>query len=367
MWKMEYLNRYFFIDENFIKNKNLIEDLVLCKREIKLQNAAINDLIFESYGKLLGADEKKIKRTIYEILEVPPKIRFEYPENKKFAVCLTHDVDEIYPPLKHTLLSSFYYMKNLNFNGLKNLLFWKYKGKDYSPYRNFKEIMNLEEKYGAKSSFYFLTTGNDIKRFRYDIEDLKNELGSIVDKGWEVGLHGGYYAYNDLEEMETEKRRLEKVLGKAVIGYRNHYLRFKVPETWDLLAKAGFKYDTTFGYNDMIGFRNGMCHPFKPFNLSTNKEIGILEIPLIIMDGALFDSVKSFEEAWEITKRLIDTVEKYNGVLTLLWHNNVFNCPFREKWKKLYEKILEYSYKKNAWMTSGEEIWRWWEHGYKKT
>jgi peptidoglycan/xylan/chitin deacetylase (PgdA/CDA1 family) len=244
---------------------------------------------------------------------------------------------------------------------LKGQLFWRYKGKENSPYWNFKEIMQLEEKYGAKSSFYFLAIDRDIRRFRYNIEDLENELGFIVDKGWEVGLHGGYYAYNSLEEMEKEKRRLEKVLGKDVIGYRNHYLRFKVPDTWELLAKAGFKYDTTFGYEDIVGFRNGMCHPFEPFNLNSNKEINILEIPLIIMDGALFGSAKSFEEAWETTRRLIDTVEKYKGVITLLWHSNNFNCAFRDKFIKLYEKILKYCYDKNAWMTSGNAIWRWWD------
>jgi hypothetical protein len=129
------------------------------------------------------------------------------------------------------------------------------------------------------------------------------------------------------------------------------------------LAKAGFKYDTTFGYNDMVGFRNGICHPFKPFNLNSNKEIDILEIPLIIMDGALFNSVKSFGEAWEIANRLINTVEKYNGVITLVWHNNNFNCAFRTNGVKFYEKILKYCYDKNAWMTSGEEIWMEWENG----
>jgi peptidoglycan/xylan/chitin deacetylase (PgdA/CDA1 family) len=315
---------------------------------------------FSSYKNVL---EPKVSKFL---VENGLNLKGDYPENKKFAVCLTHDVDEIYPPLSHTLLSSLHYMKNLNFKKLKNQLFWKYKGKEYSPYWNFKEIRDLEEKYDAKSAFYFLAIDKDIRRFRYDIEDLEleNELGSIVDKGWEVGLHGGYYAYNDLEEMEKEKKRLEKVLGKDVIGYRNHYLKFNVPDTWELLAKAGFKYDTTFGYNDMVGFRNGMCHPFKPFNLNSDKEIDILEIPLIIMDGALFGYSNSFEEVWETAKRLIDTVDRYNGVLTLLWHNNVFNCPFREKWSKMYEKILGYCYVKNAWMTSGEEICGWWQNEY---
>lgn len=126
------------------------------------------------------------------------------------------------------------------------------------------------------------------------------------------------------------------------------------------MAKAGFKYDSTLGYDDMIGFRNGMCHPFKPYNLDKNGVIDILELPLVIMDGALFSYAKSLDEAFEYSRRLIDTVEKYNGVITILWHNGPFSWPIRKNWKLLYEKILKYCYDKNAWMTSGEEIYKWW-------
>jgi hypothetical protein len=38
---------------------------------------------------------------------------------------------------------------------------------------------------------------------------------------------------------------LESVLEKEVVGFRNHFLRFRIPDTWELLSKAGFKYDTT--------------------------------------------------------------------------------------------------------------------------
>ncbi|RLI52278.1 MAG: hypothetical protein DRP09_18320, partial [Candidatus Thorarchaeota archaeon] len=96
---------------------------------------------------------------------------------------------------------------------------------------------------------------------------------------------------------------------------------------------------------------------FKPFNLFTNKEIDILEIPLTVMDCTLFNYMKlDYEKAWEIIKILINIVEKYRGVITILWHNTYM---IDEK-VKFYEKILKYCYGKNAWMTSGGEIWRWW-------
>lgn len=288
-------------------------------------------------------------------------ITYSYPDDKQFAVCLSHDVDEIYPPREHTILSSVTCLGDLDFSELKRQVFWKLRGKEKSPYRSFKKILDLEEKYGALSSFYFLATSSDIRRFRYDIEDLEDELRQITERGWEVGLHGGYYAYNDLEEILQEKRRLEQVAGHQVSGYRNHYLRFLVPDSWELLKRAGFRYDTTLGYNEMAGFRNGMCHPFRPYNLRTADEIDILEIPLAVMDSTLFDSARSSDEIWAEVTRIIDTVISCKGVLCVNWHSEIFNCPFKKTREIMYEKILQYCDSRNAWMTSGENICGWWE------
>jgi peptidoglycan/xylan/chitin deacetylase (PgdA/CDA1 family) len=287
-----------------------------------------------------------------------------YPDNKKFAICLTHDVDDIYPPLSHRILSGLWSIKKFDWSSVKEHLLWNRKGIQASPYINFQKIMELEKKYNAKSTFYFMTASKDPRRFRYNIEDIAGEIKFIVENGWEVGLHGGYYSFNDFDSIKQEKSRLESALGSKVIGYRNHYLRFTIPDTWNILQKCGFKYDSTYGYTNMVGFRNGMCHPFKPYDLKQQEWLDIYELPLNVMESAMFGFVKP-HEAWELVKQLLEKTELNKGVLTVLWHNNVFSCPFREHWGALYEKILQYGRDRNAWMTSGEEIWRWWkENGY---
>lgn len=339
-----------------LKQSPEIWDLFTRKKEYFPEKLDEHDRLFCDESDLKHAFEPAVSRYLVE-----HGMEVEFPENKTFAVCLTHDVDDIYPPLSHSLLSSAHCMKNLNFRDSAAQLLWKFRGKEHSPYLNLSEIMDLEARYGAKSSFYFITAEADIIRFRYNIEDVGNHLGNILDRGWEVGLHGGYYSYDTPEAIINEKRRLEDVLGKKVMGFRNHYLRFKTPDSWEILSDVGFKYDSTFGYNNSVGFRNGMCHPFRPYNLKEGREIEILEIPLVIMDAALFETAKSFEEAWECTKNLIDTTAKLNGVITLLWHNFVFGCSFRNDWVRLYEKVLQYCSEKGAWMTSGEEIYSMWE------
>jgi len=279
-----------------------------------------------------------------------------YPDNKRFAICLTHDVDEIYVPQIHKFANAKYFAKAGKILDSCKSVCSHYPKNKRSPYWNFNQIIELEEKYGATSSFYFMATDKDILRFRYDIEDLNGELGTIADRGWEVGLHGGYYAYNDFEEIVLEKNRIEEVLGKKVVGYRNHYLRFQYPLTMECLEKAGFLYDTTLGYESMIGFRNGMCHPFHPYNPHTNELMNIIEIPMALMDGALFTMTTRFDDAWQHVKQMIDTVSELNGVLCVNWHSNDFNCPFKENWVKMYERILDYGYQMGAWMTNGNNI-----------
>jgi peptidoglycan/xylan/chitin deacetylase (PgdA/CDA1 family) len=291
-------------------------------------------------------------------------LRPEYPEGKKFAVCLTHDIDFVYPEKMYTIVETAKAFAKGNLIDAVKMPFSRIN-KKCNPYWNFREIMELEAKYDAKSSFYFLALNPGEKDFNYKIEDLEAELKFISDQGWEVGLHGGYESYKSLEDLKEKKYRIENVLGKQIIGYRNHYLRFKVPDTWELLSKAGFKYDTTFGYHDCAGFRNGVCHPFRPFNRNTGEQIGILELPLIIMDRTLLKDYMRLDvkKAWELIKRLVDKVEQYNGVVTVLYHNNTLN---EGENRKCYEKLLKYVSSKKAWITSGEEICNWWSTNVEK-
>ncbi|WP_342772107.1 MULTISPECIES: polysaccharide deacetylase family protein [unclassified Methanoculleus] len=277
--------------------------------------------------------------------------RPEYPDGQPFAVCLTHDIDTVYRSTLSKGYATLSSMKNGDF--AKALANARQIRSKKLPLCNFREIMALEEQYGARSSFYFLSLAPGDQDYAYDVRELEGEIGRIADAGWEVGLHGGHRAYCDPEALTTEKQRLEAVLGRPVVGYRNHYLRFRVPETWEHLSRAGFRYDTTFGYADCAGFRNGMCHPFKPYDRRAGREIDILEIPLAIMDGTLDRYMRlDAGKAWEVARRLIDATERCHGVITILWHNTYMEGER----VKLYEKVLGYCREKGAWMTSGEEI-----------
>nr|WP_319375692.1 polysaccharide deacetylase family protein [uncultured Methanoregula sp.] len=278
----------------------------------------------------------------------------EYPDKKPFAVCLTHDIDTLYESCATKSITALRHLSHAHIRSSMRSL-GQMRSKKI-PNWNFSDIMRLESRYSAKSTFFFMAENSGDRDYAYDINDCETVMGELIDGGWEIGMHGGHTTYKDPQEMSVKKQRLEKILNREVIGYRNHYLRFRVPDTWENLRNAGFKYDATLGYADCIGFRNGMCHPFKPYNIQTEKTIEILEIPLAIMDCTLYQYMKlDTATAWEITKQLIDVVERYHGVLTVLWHNTfILNDTVG-----LYEKILQYCSNKGAWITTGEEIAKW--------
>ncbi|KUG20131.1 hypothetical protein ASZ90_010140 [hydrocarbon metagenome] len=282
--------------------------------------------------------------------------RCQFPEAQPFAICLTHDIDTVYEPLVSKGLKAVQALKNRDLSRAAGIIPELCSKK--RSWWNFEEIASLEESYGAHSSFFFLALEDGAREYNYAVEDLEQEMCMLHDRGWEIGLHGGCEAYRDPAALAGEKRRLEKVLNRKVVGFRNHYLKFSVPETWELLEEAGFLYDTTLGYPDCIGFRNGMCHPFRPCNLLTNQEMRILEIPLVIMDQTLLSYMRlDPKQAWDQIEHLLNIVEQYHGVISILWHNNSMSGDLL----RIYEKILKHCQERSAWMTSCREIASWWK------
>jgi len=283
-----------------------------------------------------------VSRYLYE-----QGLRVEYPGGKSFAVCLSHDVDLInYSFLKPLLRTS----------GTRRALRWL--DRQFNPRWNFGDIVDLEKHFGAKSTFFFMALNPGEKDFNYRIEDLTDELKSLSSDGRGVGLHGGYEAWDNLGLMKKQKQAVEKALGTPVLGYRNHYMKIKVPTTWHLLEEAGFAYDTTYGYPDQAGYRNGMCHPFRPYDMTSNRFLNILEIPLAIMDGSLFTYMGlGPSEALARAKEIIDGASRCNGVVSILWHNT---HVAKKTPRRIYADLLAYCSSKGAWLTSPDEICRWW-------
>lgn len=337
---------------------------LIWKKNDSLRKKTVQYPFTDLYGRLLY----EIVRKACHIAGTPLIRPALWPDGMKYAVCLTHDVDEIkktYQWITHPLRC----IVQKDKEGLANqIAAFRQKVSGSEPYWTFEDILRMEHEAGGRSSFYFLREDgevivSDVKTWRhqgrkYDWHDerVSGILRRLDAEGWEVGLHGSFYSYDKAGKLADELRSLEDALGKPVRGGRQHNLNLSIPETWRIHESLHFLYDTTLGYNDCIGFRWGSCFPFMPYDTDQNRFIDLLEIPLIIEDLPLFRE----EDPWKAFLGMNGCVEDVGGVLTLLWHHSVLNATEFPSWTDCYKKILAYCRERNAWITSGIQIAKWW-------
>ena len=200
------------------------------------------------------------------------------------------------------------------------------KTKPEELYRNIPEYMKLEEKFGIRSTFFFRTiyeNGN--------LNDYENDIESLQEGGWEIGLHTDPQSVNDIEKIKHEKEKLESLTKIPIIGNRVHFLNYN-SELPSKLKELGFVYDASLRHSkDKIDEKE----------MGYSKINELIEFPVTLMDAYLFTHMGIKEE--EIIPEFKKTLEigrKYSkeNVISVLWHDNVLKM----KGGRMYEKILEF-------------------------
>ena len=298
-----------------------------------------------------------------------------WPEGKRFAVALSHDVDiprKTIPGSLRVLFNELLGKRELEGVGalsqlgsVVDLFKAKLTGGE-NPYWNFSRWTQLEGGYGFNSCFYLsCQERGEAKDPKYDLRtdrSLRETVKKVLLSDFEVGLHGSLRSTKEISTLKEEKSLLEGLFNVDDVGVRLHYLRMEVPSTWRIQEEAGFVYDTTLGYPDQVGFRCGLAFPFRPFDLEREKRLNILELPLSIMDGAVFG--KGHRDKGEVLSRclqLLEKVEKGSGLAVILWHLRSWYQRDFPGWRWVYEQILSYLSEKEAWVTSPGEIAKWWK------
>ncbi|MEO0124620.1 MAG: polysaccharide deacetylase family protein [candidate division WOR-3 bacterium] len=275
-----------------------------------------------------------------------------WPDDYKFALGLSHDVDET----KKTYQYLTHFLKTLRPYHI--LSFFSKK----EPYWNFENIMDLEEKYKVRSTFFFLNEKKrlDLKRpseifstigrANFLEEKIIEVINLLHNNNWEIGLHGSYDSYKDKELMKKEKKLLEEIIGNPVIGVRQHYLNLKIPKTWMIQKELGFHYDASYGSNNDIGFPDNKYFPVRPFNDD------FVVVPLTLMDYVLFSKIKTFDDQLNECRKLIECIREKGGVMVILWHLRVFNEDEFPKAMRVYEEIIKIALDQGGWVTSLDKI-----------
>lgn len=282
------------------------------------------------------------------LLFLDPTLKIKKHVFKKKITC---DVDFFtYPYVRN-------FVKNLvlyrNFSEAQRIIRWNFKKED--PYfEGLKKVLDINEKYGQKVAFYFIPYCTSLLKDSlhfFSRKKVLSILSELQSRGHEIGIHPGFYTYNNPENFARSVNAFHKMAGSIIgsqphVGGRQHYLRWEFPTTLRLWEEHGLHYDSTLGFADTSGFRCGTCRPYYLFDVVRQRKTSLLEYPLIVMETTVFDfstrkknsNRNNFSQNFEWIMQLKNTCNKYDGVFTLLWHNSNLVAP---EYVQLYEEVVK--------------------------
>ncbi len=268
--------------------------------------------------------------------------------NSQFHFLPTYDIDEAYSYKHKGWLRTAGAVAKAFFNGQwraiaerKNVL----SGKLQDPFDSYGYMDQLHSKYGLKPNYFFLVAA---KTGKYDRNILPKEkaLKELVRQHaavYETGIHPSWQSGDDPSLLRQELETLEKITGKRTAGSRQHFIRFRLPQTFRLLIAAGIRKDFSMGYGSINGFRASVASSFYWYDLEKEEITNLLLFPFCFMEANSFYEQKySPQQALDELRYYYKAVRSVNGTLITIWHNTFLGTARNfAGWREVYAQFLE--------------------------
>lgn len=261
--------------------------------------------------------------------EALPKAPSPVPGIEHLVVC-SHDIDFYFVDRLSTLVRL---IKNLAiafrpyqswtyFSDNLRMMLQLFCGKrvgDYLP-----PLLEAACQGNFRSTFFVVPRQGHRRDPNYQLDQILPRLSNAAKRGFSVEVHGSYRSVMEDRSLTTEAQTLGEYTLRKPLGNRQHWLRFSLHQ--DLFAeieRAGLVSDSTLGFPEMVGFRNGASFAFPPYNFTKEKPHDFLEIPLVLMDGNLESASRSLRVApQDLAEEVLGESRKRGwGGIAVLWHN----------------------------------------------
>ncbi|MFC1650380.1 hypothetical protein ACFL2X_02315 [Candidatus Latescibacterota bacterium] len=295
-----------------------------------------------------------------------------WPESAPLALFLSHDVDMVkkwtYKRIGYEIFHSLSELARFRKKRLvKTVRSLSDVINNHDPYWNFDELLFLEDANGFKSTWFFAPFGGEYQKRENSFDPVyhrkPSEISSMIRKiresGCEVAIHGTRRAFHDESALTRQLESFENRLGFRISGVRHHFLMFRHGTTLETASKCGLNYDSTLGFNNRPGFRNGIAAPFFPFPVS--HEAGkMVEIPLNFMDGSFLYAEGDPEG---VRRRIIESylyAKAAGGLFSALVHPRNMDSDEIPELANFYQSFLPRCRRDGARSMTGIEIAQWW-------
>ena len=247
-------------------------------------------------------------------------------------VICSHDIDFYYTDrvsllvrLLKNLIIAFHLYRSWEFfrwNALRMLaLFGGASAGDYLP-----ALLDACEKHDFQSTLFVVANRFHRRDPNYSLRQISAALLQSRSRRLSIGLHGSYESIIERKDLRGEVAALHGAIDAFPMGGRQHYLRFDRHQAlFSAVEQAGLFYDSTLGFTDTVGFRNGAAFAFPPYDFARERAHSFLEIPLVLMDGGLEAACRiSGEEPSSVAEQVLAASRKWGwGGIGIDWHNPI--------------------------------------------
>lgn len=284
-----------------------------------------------------------------------------WPGDHSFAVAFTHDIDRIQMHGRVSMEARAIGASILRGDGWdtvrRRLLDRRAvrRGQSPDPYDTVARIAKYHQAHEFGATFFWIATEPSARDADYwpGSPNVADTIRTHSTPPFECGLHGSYDSHLDADMLHTQKAKLEQASGTPVRATRQHYLRFKLEDTWKAQRNAGLDVDSTLGFAERIGFRSGLAVPFQPWSFADNRPFDLWEVPLVMMDVTLKEYMHlSPDAALERSQKMIEALQLLGAGAALLWHNSALNDVDWPGWDCVYDLWLKETRRLGGWGTS---------------
>ncbi len=259
---------------------------------------------------------------------------------KASRVFLSHDIDSL---RSSTYTQARFAIKRRDPGALVRMLFSALLRRNDKA--DLDRIMRWEEAADLRATYFWLTeqhAENDVPHADYDVgaTGARTLIEDAAGRGHAIGLHKSATGASVEEELDK--------LPSTVISNRFHFLKYRLPASFDALEGAGVQLDASAGFAEAPGFRHSYGLPFQPYHHVERRPYEFVEVPLTIMDTTfLYYRRESAGTAW---RSIVDLLERHrtDRVIGILFHNEYLAPGVFTPWVKLYRDLLLYL-RDNGW------------------
>ncbi len=218
------------------------------------------------------------------------------------------------------------------------------RGEEKDPFDTYMEIKAIHALHNIRPKIFFLTSrygkfDKSISPGSKAFKILVKQAQSFAD----TGIHPSYRASGDLSELRNELGTLSSITGEEIICSRQHFLKFRLPESYRNYLYLGIREEYSMGFASHAGFRAGTARPFFFYDLEKEEETELRVFPFQVMDRTLKDYMKlSPEMALDKILKIAGSVRDTGGTLISIWHNDAFSDYGEWKgWKDVYLQMTD--------------------------